>query len=105
MSLFFLCVVVLLDVTALTCMKLSQGFTRIVPAFIVALCYGLELLCQSLALRHFQLGTAYAIWGSAGTALSSVVGIVWFRERATVWKMASLGLVVLGVIGLNLGGL
>jgi small multidrug resistance pump len=105
MNIFFLIVVVLLDVTALTCMKLSWGFTRIGPVFIVALCYGLELLCQSLALRHFQLSTAYAIWGSAGTALSTVVGIMWFRERATAWKMTSLGLVVLGVIGLNLSGL
>lgn len=95
--------VVLLDVTALTCMKLTQA-GRQWPLLVMALCYGLELFCQSLALRHVHLGTAYALWGGAGTALTAVVGAVWFREKLNAWKAAALVCTAAGVAGLDLLG-
>lgn len=51
-----------------------------------------------------RLGVAYAIWSGVGTALIAAVGILWFKEPATALKLASLTLIVAGVVGLNLGG-
>ena len=101
MTVLLILSVVLLDVAAFTCMKLTQAGRRW-PLLLMALCYGLELVCQSLALRHVSLGTAYALWGGGGTALTAVVGAVWFREKLNGWKAAALACTATGVVGLNL---
>jgi small multidrug resistance pump len=49
-----------------------------------------------------EVGTAYAIFSALGTALMASVGILWFNEPATVLKIISLVMIVVGVVGLNL---
>ncbi|MGB6441083.1 MAG: SMR family transporter [Methyloceanibacter sp.] len=65
-----------------------------------------RLLCLRgrvvLALRRLELSVAYAIWSGAGTALTAMIGFAYFREPLTLIKLASLALVVLGVVGLSL---
>ena len=55
-------------------------------------------------LRHLELGFVYAVWAGAGTALVAGIGIFFLGEAAGTLKLASIGLVVAGVVGLNLGG-
>jgi len=55
-----------------------------------------------LALRRLELSVAYAIRSGVGTALTTMIGFAYFREPFTLVKLASLGLVVLGVVGLSL---
>jgi small multidrug resistance pump len=55
-----------------------------------------------LALKRLELGLTYAVWSGVGTALAAVIGIAYFREPLTLIKAASLGLVILGVVGLSL---
>jgi small multidrug resistance pump len=65
----------------------------------------LVILCQcgmTLALTRIDMGIAYSIWAALGTAAVSVWGIIYYQESADVSKLCSLGLIVLGVIGLNL---
>ena len=50
------------------------------------------------------MGTTYAIWSAVGTAAVALIGIAAYGESASVLKIASLGLIVLGVIGLNAAG-
>lgn len=57
---------------------------------------------MSLALRGIDLSIAYAVWSGVGTALVAATGILWFGESAGVWKLLSLALIVLGVVGLHL---
>lgn len=57
-----------------------------------------------MALRRLELSIAYAIWSGVGTALTAVIGIVYFREPLTGIKLASIGLVVVGVAALSLAG-
>jgi small multidrug resistance pump len=54
------------------------------------------------ALKRLELSIAYAIWSGVGTALTAMIGIAYFREPLTLFKMGSLALVVLGVVGLSL---
>jgi small multidrug resistance pump len=58
----------------------------------------------SLALRGIDLSTAYAIWSGVGTAIVAAIGILWFGEPAGAWKLASLALIIVGVVGLHLAG-
>ena len=55
-----------------------------------------------LALKRLELSTAYAIWSGVGTALAAMIGITYFREPLTLFKVASLVLVILGVLGVSL---
>jgi small multidrug resistance pump len=82
----FLSVAILFEVAGITSMKLSRGFAEMWP----------------LALRRLELSVAYAIWSGVGTALTAMIGFVYFREPLTLIKLASIGLVVMGVVGLSL---
>jgi len=102
MSWFYLLAAILLEVCGTTCMKLSQGFTRLVPSVLLFVFYGVSFGAVTLAIKRIEVSTAYAIWSGVGTALIAVVGMFWFKESIGVVKVASLTLIILGIIGLNL---
>ena len=104
MSWIYLSLAIVLEVSGTTCMKLSQGFTRVLPSVLIFVFYGGSFSLMPLVLKKIDISVAYAIWAGMGTALIALVGIFWFREPATVLKIVSMGLVVLGVVGLNLSG-
>jgi small multidrug resistance pump len=64
--------------------------------------YGLSLGGLTLALKKIDVSFAYAVWSGLGTALIAVIGVLWFREPVSAWKVISLALIILGVVGLNL---
>ncbi len=104
MSWLYLALAILLEVAGTTSMKLSEGFTRLVPTVLLVVFYALSFSLMTLALKRIDVSIAYAIWSGVGTALIAGIGIIWFREPATVVKMVSLGLIIAGVVGLNLSG-
>ena len=58
----------------------------------------------ALVLKHLSVGTTYAIWSAVGTAVIALVGIAAYGEGASPLKLASLALIIVGVIGLNAAG-
>ena len=104
MSWLYLVLAIVLEVSGTTSMKVSQGFTRILPSVLMFLFYGLSLSALTLALKKIDVSVAYAVWSGLGTALIAGVGVLWFREPLNAMKIMSLLLIILGVIGLNLGG-
>ncbi len=104
MSWLYLILAIILEVCGTTSMKLSQGFTRLVPSILLVVFYMASLSLLTLALRKIDIGVAYAIWSGVGTALISVIGIMLFREPVTALKLISIGLIIIGVIGLNISG-
>ena len=102
MSWMYLFLAVLSEVTGTTCMKLSEGFTRLVPSLLMFILYGLSLSCLALALKKIEVSVAYAVWSALGTALIATVGIVWFKESLNTGKIVSLSLIIVGVVGLHL---
>ena len=97
-------VAILLEVAGITSMKLSRGFAELVPSIAVPVFYVLSAAAVILALKRLDLSVTYAIWSGVGTALAAMIGIAYFREPLTLFKVASLALVVLGVAGLSLAG-
>lgn len=95
---------ILFEVAGTTCMKLSEGFTRPLPSVLIFVFYGVAFTLLTLALKKIDVSVAYAVWSAIGTAVIAGIGIVWFEEPLTALKVASLLLIIAGVVGLNLGG-
>ena len=104
MTWLFLILAILLEVSGTTCMKLSQGFTKTVPSILLFVFYTLSFAMLTLALKKLDVSVAYAVWSGMGTALIATIGVLWFKEPVTALKLISLGLIIIGVVGLNLGG-
>jgi small multidrug resistance pump len=104
MSWFFLVVAIVLEVCGTTCMKLSEQFTRWIPSLLMFVFYLASLAMISLSLKKIEVGTAYAVWSGLGTAIIAVVGVFAFNEQASLAKTLSIGLIIAGVVGLNLFG-
>lgn len=104
MQWFYLLLTILFEVSGTTSLKLSEGFTKFVPSALVVVFYGTSFYLLSLTLKKIDVSIAYAIWSGLGTALVTIVGILWFREPTTAIKIISIGLIILGVVGLNISG-
>lgn len=85
-------------------LKQTAGFKRLLPTFGVIIGYGLAFYFLSLTLQSLQIGTAYAIWAGLGTALTTVVGIIFYKEYFNVKKFVGIVLIIGGVVILNLAG-
>jgi len=104
MTWLFLVLAILLEVSGTTCMKLSQGFTKLVPSILLFVFYTLSMGMLTLALKRIDVSVAYAVWSGMGTALIATIGVLWFKEPVTALKLISIGLIIIGVVGLNLSG-
>jgi quaternary ammonium compound-resistance protein SugE len=85
-------------------LKQSHGMTRLWPTVGFAACALISFGLLSLALKRLEVGAAYAVWTGLGAAGTALVGIWVLDESASVLKLVSIGLILAGVIGLNLSG-
>ena len=99
---FYLILAITMEIAGTTSMKLSEGFTKIMPSLFLFLFYGLSFTFLTLALRVLPIGMTYAVWSGVGTALITAIGVVWFGESMSFLKLASLLLIIIGVAGLHL---
>jgi len=100
----FLVLAILFEVAGTTSMKLSEGFSRLIPSILLFVFYAASFVAVTFALEKIDISVAYAIWSGVGTALIAIVGILFFRETVTVLKIVSIILIIIGVVGLNLAG-
>ena len=99
----YLTLAILSEVTATSFLKSSDGFTKLWPSVIVVLGYCLAFYFLSLTLDTIPIGVAYAIWSGVETALIALVGILYYKEAATMLKFASIFLIIAGVAGHKIG--
>jgi multidrug transporter EmrE-like cation transporter len=75
------------------------------PAIVlVVVGYVTSLALLAVVVKHLELSVAYAVWAGVGTALVALFGVMMLGEPATTMKLASLTLIIVGVVGLNLSG-
>ena len=101
---FLLTIAIAVEVVATVSLRYSDGFSKPLPSALVVAGYATSFWLLSKILKELSVGTTYAIWAGAGTAAIAVIGIVALGEPATAIKLASLALIIAGVIGLNLSG-
>lgn len=82
----------------------TDGFTKPLPSFLVVVTYAASLWLTALALRQLEISLAYAVWSGIGTAAVAVIGMAALGESVNTLKLASIVLVIGGVVGLNLSG-
>jgi small multidrug resistance pump len=81
---------------------MSQQFTRIGPTVLLVACYASSFYLLSMTLKSMPVGIAYAIWSALGIVLISTVGLVYFKQRLDLAAMIGLGLIIAGVLVVNL---
>ncbi|UEM05315.1 quaternary ammonium compound efflux SMR transporter SugE [Skermanella rosea] len=83
-------------------LKYTEGFSRLWPSILTLIAMAASLVLLAYALKTLPIGTAYAVWTGIGAFGTAVLGIVLFGEPATAGRLASIGLIVAGIIGLKL---
>jgi quaternary ammonium compound-resistance protein SugE len=91
----------LLEVSWAIGLKYTEGFTRLVPTALTLAAMGGSILLLGWALKTLPIGTAYAVWTGIGAVGTATLGIVLFGEAASAFRLASIGLIVAGIIGLR----
>ena len=82
-------------------LKLSHGFTRILPTVLFCVFALASFGLLNLALKDLPVGTAYAVWTGIGAAGTATVGILALGEPADALRIAAISLIVIGAIGLQ----
>jgi len=93
---------IVFEVFATSMLKVSDGFSRLLPATAVVIGYVLSFGLLGLALRTIGLGTAYAIWAGVGIIGTSIIAVLVFDEQLSLLAIVAIGLIVLGVVLLNI---
>ena len=83
-------------------LKYTEGFSKPLPTVLTALAMLVSLGLLGMAMKHLPLGTAYAVWTGVGAVGTVIAGIVLFGESMALLRLASVALIVCGLVGLKL---
>ncbi|MGL4580879.1 MAG: quaternary ammonium compound efflux SMR transporter SugE [Shewanella xiamenensis] len=83
-------------------LKYTDGFTRLWPSVFTLLSMAFSVLLLGLAVKQLPIGTAYGVWVGIGAMGTAIAGIILLGEGVSLLKIASLILILLGVLGLKL---
>lgn len=97
-----LALAIVAEVIATSALKSSEGFSRLWPSLLVIVGYAAAFYFLAATLKHIPVGVAYAVWSGAGTVLITLVGVWLFRQRIDLVGMIGIGLIIAGVLVLNL---
>jgi len=92
----------LLEIAWAVGLKYTNGFSRPLPTLLTVGALAASVGLLGLAMKTLPLGTAYAVWTAIGTLGTVIVGIALAGEPASVLRLASVALIVAGVVGLKL---
>lgn len=83
-------------------LKYTEGFTRVWPSVLTIAAMVLSVVLLGIAMKSLPVGTSYAVWVGVGAVGTAILGMVLFGEPASAGRLASLGLIVAGIVGLKL---
>jgi len=83
-------------------LKYTEGFSKLVPTVLTGAAMLISIVLLGLALKSLPVGTAYAVWTGVGAVGTAILGIALFGDPATVARLACIGLIVAGIVGLKL---
>jgi small multidrug resistance pump len=98
----YLAAAIVSEVIGTVFLRFTEGFTKPVPSVVVLVTYVVSIWLTALALKGLEISLAYAVWAGVGTAAVAVIGMAAMGESVSALKVASIALVITGVVGLNL---
>lgn len=102
MNWLFLLLAIIFETCGTIALKLSAGFSVLLPSIAVVVSYVLCFLFLSFALRTIDVSLAYAIWAAVGVLFVCIIGVAFFHESVSLLKIVSILLIIAGVTGLKL---
>lgn len=102
MSYFYLICAILSEVIATTALKMSDGFSKLIPSAVVVVGYGLAFAFLGQVLKTIPVGVTYAIWSGAGIVLITLVGAVLFKQTPDLPAIVGMVLIASGVAVIQL---
>lgn len=102
MEWIMLLIAAVLEVTWAVFMKMSEGFTKMLPSVITAVGYIASAVFLALAMRKLPLGTAYAMWTGFGIMGTTILGVLLFKETMSLAQAGCVLMIAGGIIGLKL---
>ncbi len=95
---------IMFEVGGTTCLKLSEGFSKTTPSILIFIFYGLSFAAAAIAVKRMDISYFYAVWAALGIVIISIIGMTYFKEPFSLIKIISIGLIVVGVAGLQFNG-
>jgi quaternary ammonium compound-resistance protein SugE len=102
MNWFILFVAGLLEIGWAVGLKYTEGLTRFWPTVATAVSMTVSVALLGIAMKSLPVGTSYAVWVGIGTVGTAILGIMLLDEPASLLRLASLGLITAGIIGLKI---
>ena len=102
MSWLYLVLAIIFETLGTTALKMSNGFSVLLPSVATIITYILCFLFLSFALKTIDVSVAYAICSAFGILLISIIGIIFFHESINFIKIISILLIIFGTVGLKL---
>jgi small multidrug resistance pump len=100
----YLATAIAVEVAATVALRSSDGFTVPAPAGAAIVGYALSVWLLALSLKGLEVSLVYAIWAGIGTAAIAVIGMAALGESVSALKIVSIGVIIAGVVGLNVAG-
>ena len=98
----WLAIAIVAEVIGTSTLKASEGFTRLLPSLVTTVGYGVAFYCLSHSMKTVPVGVGYAIWSGVGVVLITAIAWVAFKQRLDLPALAGMGLIVSGVLVINL---
>ena len=83
-------------------LKYNEGFTKLWPSIVTMISGGASFYLLMLSIKTLPLGTAYAVWTGMGAVGVAILGIILFKESAELVRLASIMMIIVGIVGLKL---
>lgn len=93
---------VVFEVMATSLVKLSDGFTNLLPTAALLVFYGISFYLMSLAVKVIPIGIAYAVWSGFGIIIISLIGLAFFKQHLDLPAVCGIALILVGVLVINL---
>ena len=103
-SYLFLALAIFLGVTSNSFAKSAEGFTLLVPSIITAITIVLCMYALSVVMKNIPMGITYASFAGLTIISTVIVGVIRFNQVPNLYSMIGLGLIIIGVLMVNMLG-
>jgi multidrug transporter EmrE-like cation transporter len=98
---WILAIAIIAEVIATSALKVSEGFTRLIPSLVVLVGYSIAFYGLALTLKTIPVGVAYAIWSGMGIVLVTLIGWFLFDQKLDPAAIIGMVLIIAGVVVMN----
>ncbi|UFT99755.1 multidrug efflux SMR transporter [Radiobacillus kanasensis] len=102
MAYLYLFVAIITEIVGSSMLKMSEGFSKLLPSIGAIIGYSISFYLLSLTLKELPIGMTYAIWAGLGTALTAIIGILFWKEGFSLQTVVGIVAIILGVTVLNM---